>query len=109
MSTSDAVERGDSVTRTSAGGSLGTRDSDPCMDWHEGSSALVSVQVNQVCVMSGLLAASRGMEVPHPIAAGNRLEGQDCHGWRLRHRLGDATAGSALDRPALEGYMIGSG
>ena len=47
--------------------------------------------------------------MPHPIAAGNRLEGRDCQGWRLRHRLGDATAGSALDRPALEGYTIGSG
>src|ERR1700685_1837649 len=39
----------------------------------------------------------RGVEVPHPIAAGNRLEGRDCQGWRLRHRLGDATGGSALD------------
>jgi hypothetical protein len=56
-----------------------------------------------------LLAASRGVEVPHPIAAGDRLEGEDCQGWRLRHRRGDATAGSALDRPALEGYTIGSG
>jgi len=46
--------------------------------------------------------------MPHPIAAGNRLEGRDCPRWRLRHRLGDVTAGSALDRPALKGYMIGS-
>jgi hypothetical protein len=46
--------------------------------------------------------------VPHPIAAGNRLEGRDCQGWRLRHRLGDATGGSALDRPVLEGCTIGS-
>ncbi len=44
-----------------------------------------------------------------PIAAGNGLEGRDCQGWRLRHRLGDATGGSALDRPDLEGYTIGSG
>jgi hypothetical protein len=51
----------------------------------------------------------RGVAVPHPIAAGNRLEGLDCQGWRLRHRLGDATGGSALDWPALEGYTIGSG
>jgi hypothetical protein len=28
----------------------------------------------------------RGVEVPHPVAAGNRLEGQDCQGWRVRHR-----------------------
>ena|SRR5215469_9315779 len=34
--------------------------------------------------------------LPHPIAAGNCLEGRDCQGWRLRHRLGDATGGSAL-------------
>ena len=44
--------------------------------------------------------------MPHPIAAGNRLEGRDCQAWRLRPRLGDATGGSALDRPALEGYTI---
>ena len=25
--------------------------------------------------------------MPHPIAAGNRLEGRDCQGWRSRHRL----------------------
>src|SRR5690348_2923509 len=49
------------------------------------------------------------LEVPHPIAAGNRLEGRDCQGERLRHRLGDASGGSALDRPVLEGYTIGSG
>jgi len=30
----------------------------------------------------------RGVEVPHPIAAGNRLEGRDCQGWRLCHRRG---------------------
>ena len=34
--------------------------------------------------------------MPHPIAAGNRLEGRDCQGGRLRHRLGDATGGSTL-------------
>ncbi len=50
----------------------------------------------------------RGVEMPHPIASGSRLEGRDCQGWRLRHRHGAATRGSALDRPALEGYMIGS-
>ena len=53
--------------------------------------------------------AGRGVRVPHPIAAGNRLEGQDGQGWRLRHRVSDATGGSALDRRALEGYTIGSG
>jgi len=46
--------------------------------------------------------------VPHPIAAENRLEGEDCQGGRLRHPK-DATAGSALDWPVLEGYDIGSG
>ncbi len=57
MSTSDAVERGDSVTRTSA--AVASPESvivTRAQDWHEGSSALVSVQVNRVCVMSGLLA-----------------------------------------------------
>ena len=38
----------------------------------------------------------------------NRLEGRDCQGGRLRHPQ-DATGGSALDWPVLEGYMIGSG
>ena len=37
-----------------------------------------------------------------------------CSGWfrsvrDVRHRLSDATGGSALDRPALEGYLIASG
>jgi hypothetical protein len=43
----------------------------------------------------------------HPIAAENRLEGWDCRGWRLRHRLGHVTVGSALDQPALEGHNPG--
>ena len=47
--------------------------------------------------------------VPHPIAAEDRLEGRAGQGWRVRYRRGDATGGSALDRPALEGYTIGSG
>jgi hypothetical protein len=38
----------------------------------------------------------RGVEVPHPIAAENRLEGLDCQGWRLRHRLGDGPEGAPL-------------
>jgi len=45
--------------------------------------------------------------VPQPIAAGKRLEGRACPGWRLRHRVSDSEA--ALDWPALEGYTIGSG
>jgi hypothetical protein len=39
-----------------------------------------------------------------------RLEGQDCQGWRLRHRVRRACdSEAALDRPDLEGYTIGSG
>ena len=34
----------------------------------------------------------RGVEVPHPIAAGNRLEGRACPGWRLRHRVSNAAS-----------------
>jgi hypothetical protein len=41
--------------------------------------------------------------VPHPIAAGNRLEGRDCQGWRFVPSRSDATGGSALDWPVLEG------
>ena len=77
-------------------------------DWHAGSSALVSEHVKRVCVMVGLLQLTgRGGEVPHPIAAENRLEGRDCQGWRLRHRVSDSEA--ALYWPALEGYIIRSG
>ena len=57
--------------------------------------------------VAGLLAASSGVEVPHPIAAGNRLEGRDCQGWRFVPSRSDSEA--ALDWPVLEGYIIGSG
>ena len=40
--------------------------------------------------------------MPHPIAAGNRLEGWGCQGWRFVPSRSDATGGSALDWPALE-------
>ena len=49
------------------------------------------------------------MEVPHPIAAGTAWKGGTVKGGALCHRRGDATGGSAFDRPVLEGYTIGSG
>ena len=55
VSASDAVERGDSVTRTPAGPvPLRIYDRYPCIDWHAGSSALVSAHVKRVCAISGL-------------------------------------------------------
>jgi hypothetical protein len=52
----------------------------------------------------------RGMrELQFQAAAANRLEGLDCQGWWFVPSRSDATGGSALDRPVLEGYTIGSG
>ena len=34
--------------------------------------------------------------MPHPIAAGNRLEGRDCQGWRFVPSRSDATARAPL-------------
>ena len=36
-------------------------------------------------------------------------EGEDCQGLRFVLSRSDATRGSALDWPVLEGYIIGSG
>ena len=71
---------------------------------------VIALEVTGRVEFRGRLILLRGVgcvEVPHPIAAGNRLEGRDCQGWRLRHRVSDSEA--ALYWPVLEGYTIGSG
>jgi hypothetical protein len=45
---------------------------------------------------------------PHPIAAGNRPEGGTVMGGACAIALAMRPQGSALDRPALKGYTIGS-
>ena len=59
VGTGDAVEGRHGVPGACAGAnSFGVYDRDANVaDWHVGSSALVSVQVNRFCAIVGLLAA----------------------------------------------------
>ena len=50
----------------------------------------MSVQVKRVCAMVGLLGWLAEAERCLIRSLPNRLEGWDCPGWRLRHRVSDS-------------------